>query len=141
MTVEVLLSFSLYDPLHTSATPQQILQKLAGVAASSLDDDLDEATITKTHSLDSDLEGEDDDLRHESEVSDTNPLETPEKRKRRLKLAKIKRQATRRAYEFSGMSDVAGVLFLEISKIVDLPPERNSELSEDVPQQRTKQSQ
>jgi phosphatidylserine decarboxylase len=40
-------------------------------------------------------------------------------------LAKLRRKAKQRAYEFSGKTEVAGVLFLEIQKITDLPPERN----------------
>lgn len=51
---------------------------------------------------------------------------TNEKHKRRLKLARLKKKAKEAAYEFSGLSDLAGVLFLEIQKVSDLPPERNS---------------
>lgn len=47
------------------------------------------------------------------------------KKKKRRRVARIKRKTKQRAYEFSGMSDVAGVLFLEVQKITDLPPERN----------------
>ena len=82
-----------------------------------------EGSLSRTPSFEPD---EDDDDAGDSE--DPSRAETPEKRKRRLKIARIRRRATRRAYEFSGLSDLAGVLFLEISKITDLPPERNSEL-------------
>ena len=51
-----------------------------------------------------------------------------EKHKRRLKLARLKKKAKERAYEFSGLSDMAGVLFLEIQRVTDLPPEKNSKL-------------
>ena len=40
----------------------------------------------------------------------------------------MKKKAKQRAYEFSGTSDLAGVLFLEVAKITDLPPERNSKI-------------
>jgi len=51
--------------------------------------------------------------------------ELPERKRRRRRLAKLRRKATQRAYEFSGSSDLHGVLFLEISRITNLPPERN----------------
>jgi len=49
----------------------------------------------------------------------------PDRNRRRRRLAKLRRKATQRAYEFSGSSDLHGVLFLEISRITNLPPERN----------------
>ena len=82
--------------------------------------------MSRSTSFDPEIDEEEDEIKREAEVSDTNPSETPEKRKRRRRLARIRKQAKQRAYEFSRMSDVAGVLFLEISKITDLPPERNS---------------
>ena len=60
------------------------------------------------------------------EQVDLERTNTNEKHKRRLKLARLKKKATEAAYEFSGLSDLAGVLFLEIQKVSDLPPERNS---------------
>lgn len=52
----------------------------------------------------------------------TDPVE----KKKRRRLAGLKKKVKQRAYEFSGESDVAGVLFIEIQKVTDLPPERNS---------------
>lgn len=63
-----------------------------------------------------------------SEQVDLERTNTNEKHKRRLKLARLKKRAKDAAYEFSGLSDLAGVLFLEIQRVSDLPPERNSEL-------------
>ena len=58
-----------------------------------------------------------------------NPTpEQREKKRRRLKLAKLKRKAKEHGYEFTGGSDVAGVLFIEIQRISDLPPEKNGVL-------------
>lgn len=71
------------------------------------------------------LEGQDDD-EDISETDDPSKAETAEKKKRKLRLAKLKRKAKLRAYEFSDRSEVAGVLFLEVVKITDLPPEKNS---------------
>lgn len=60
------------------------------------------------------------------EQVDLDRTTTNEKQRRRLKLARLKKKAKQAAYEFSGLSDLAGVLFLEIQKVSDLPPERNS---------------
>lgn len=64
----------------------------------------------------------------EEPVSELEEGATPEqtaKKRRRLRLAKLKRKAKEHGYEFTGGSDVAGVLFVEIQKITDLPPEKN----------------
>lgn len=129
MTGEVLLEFSIYDPIHTSATPQQILQKLTGITADSAEDNDTDSNLklTRTDSAENDDDDDDDEQAEDESEDPTQTSETPEKRKRRLKLARVKRRAKQKAYEFSGMSDLAGVVFLEISNIKDLPPENNSE--------------
>ncbi len=132
MTGEILLEFSLHDPVHAAATPEHILQRLAGItlANSEVDDD-DDPRLTQSDSIE--LEDEEDDEDDEArdgmigETEDVKKNETPEKTKRRLRLARLKKKAKQRAYEFSGLSELAGVLFLEITKIIDLPPERNSQ--------------
>ena len=122
----MLLGFSIYDPIHTSATTQQVLQKLVGIVSASAEGDSDADNLL-SHASSVDPYEEEDEEDGAAESEDTNqPIEAVEKRKRRLKLARLKRKATQRAYEFTGFSDLAGVLFLEISNITDLPPERNS---------------
>ena len=115
---EILLQFSIFDPIHSSATPQQILNKLGGIVASSsptLDEDDEDPTLDRTDSADF------------SADEDAAQGDVPEeKKKKRLRLARLKKKATMRAYEFGSGSDIAGVLFLEITKITDLPPEKNS---------------
>ncbi|KAI5296789.1 hypothetical protein KEM56_005338 [Ascosphaera pollenicola] len=51
----------------------------------------------------------------------------PEKRRRRLRLARLKRRSlAKRAYEFSGARDgVSGIVFMEVLRATDLPPEKN----------------
>lgn len=51
----------------------------------------------------------------------------PEKRRRRLRLANLKRRSlAKRAYEFSGAKDgVSGIVFMEVIRATDLPPEKN----------------
>jgi phosphatidylserine decarboxylase len=138
---EVLLKFTLFDPTNTSATPQQLMQKFSGVVASGTDDDTeDEDLLSRLSSRDlddvdeEDDEDEDEDKDPSSETDDgtRTPLTTPgdengkARRKRAKKIAKLRRKSKLKAYEFSGMSDVAGVLFLELNRITDLPPEKNS---------------
>lgn len=123
---EVLIRFSVYDPIHTSATPQQTLQRFYGIVAmepAEGDEDLDELARADTGDLDEVDEEEQD---PSDEADDAKVAETAEKRKKRNRLARLKRKTKLKAYEFNGMSDVAGVLFLEIQRITDLPPERNS---------------
>lgn len=136
-----MLGFSLYDPLHAAATPHQLQQRLLALAAASSDlDDSDDALLQLG---DSNIDNDSDDADEEEGADTLGPLHTgadiepssrdtvrgtniPEKSRRRMKLAKLKKRAKERAYEFSGLSEMAGVLFLEISKITDLPPEKNS---------------
>ncbi|KAI7084640.1 hypothetical protein KC352_g40993, partial [Hortaea werneckii] len=133
---EVLLGFTLFDPLNTAATPQQVLQKYHGVVAETQqdeDDEDDEELLTRLQSRDlDDVSEEEDEEREPSDETADEGTRTPEgtpderkKRRRREKLKKLKRRSKLKTYEFSGMSDVSGVLFLEINRISDLPPERN----------------
>jgi phosphatidylserine decarboxylase len=114
---EILLQFSIFDPIHASATPQHILNKLGGIVASSSPtlEDEEDPTLDRTDSADfsADEDGAQEDV-------------PGEKKKKRLRLARLKKKATMRAYEFGSGSDIAGVLFLEVTKITDLPPEKNS---------------
>jgi phosphatidylserine decarboxylase len=75
-------------------------------------------------------EDDDDDNEKDLETSDetddpAKPAST-EKRKKKLRLARLKKKSKKRGYEFSGGSDVVGIVFLDIGRITDLPPERNS---------------
>ena len=139
VTGEVLMKFTLYDPLNTSATSQQVWHKFHGLVAATPDEDMDGDESEMLHRMTSrelaDLfeEDEADDHEDEKEPSDETddgmrtPNGTPDqkmKRRRQQKLKKMKRHSKRKTYEFGGASDVAGVLFLEINRITDLPPEK-----------------
>ncbi|KAL9096041.1 MAG: hypothetical protein Q9165_001563 [Trypethelium subeluteriae] len=125
VTGEVLMEFALFDPLHSSATPQQVLQKLfTTIGASGDNDEEDDLSRVDTGDLEDEDEG-DEDLEQGDGADGDMGEEALAKKKKRRRLAKIKKKTKQRAYEFTGMSDVAGVLFLEIQKITDLPPERN----------------
>lgn len=122
------MEFSVVDPIHSSATPQQLLQKLyatIGVAGENeIEDDL---ARTDTGDLEDEEEGDEDiDQADGADDADTDTKEEAlAKKKKRRRIARIKKRTKQRAYEFSGLSDVAGVLFLEVQRITDLPPERN----------------
>ncbi|TKA65396.1 hypothetical protein B0A49_10156, partial [Cryomyces minteri] len=127
VTGEVQLKFAIFDPIHTSATPQQILQKFYGMVATSsgADEEDDDDDLSRVESGDLDDQEDDEQEEPSDETDESKKEETVEKRKKRMRLARLRKKTIKRAYEFSGMSDVAGVLFLEICKITDLPPERN----------------
>ncbi|KAK5116968.1 hypothetical protein LTR62_006689 [Meristemomyces frigidus] len=142
VTGEVMLKFTLFDPLNTAATPQQVLQKFYGVVADvgDEDDEDEDELLSKMNSRDlDDLSEEDedgDDRDRSDETPDDEGSRTPggtmildsndkKQRQRRKKIKRLKRKSKLKAYEFSGASDVSGVLFLEINRITDLPPERN----------------
>ena len=124
VTGEILLQFSLVDPTNPSATPEQIIHKFAGLVQTSPspDEDDDEMLLR----MDSADINDDEDEDSSDEVQDeSKKAEKREKRRRKLRLARLKKKAKLRAYEFSDKTEVAGVLFLEIVKVTDLPPERN----------------
>lgn len=118
VTGEVLLQFQILDLANPSATPDQLQQKLMGTLGFSSDED-DELERLSSGELDDESEDESD------ETDDSKKSDKKEKKKRRLRMAKLRRKAKQRSYEFNGNSDIAGVLFLEIQKITDLPPEKN----------------
>lgn len=133
---EVQLQFSLVDTSDPSARPQDILQKLATLVGISPEDESDvDEDLSRLDSLDLEDEDEDDEEIDEKNPETSDETDDPakpakaekEKRKRRIKIKRLKKRAKARAYEFTGGTDVVGIVFLEICKITDLPPERNSE--------------
>lgn len=81
--------------------------------------------LSQIDSLEGDEDDEDDNGSSTSEeTDDVVKPEKSEKKKRRLK-ARLRRRKKARSYEFSGGSDCVGIVFLEISRITDLPPEKN----------------
>lgn len=131
---EILLKFTLYDPTNTAATAQHVLSKFYGLVAEQGgdDDDEDEEDILgKLNNRDLDDLSEEDEEKDPSDETDEGtrtPMGTPDekvKRTKRQKMQKLKRKRQLKAWGFSGDSDVAGILFLEINRITDLPPEKN----------------
>ncbi|CAD6582059.1 MAG: hypothetical protein ASARMPREDX12_000739 [Alectoria sarmentosa] len=131
---EVQLQFSVVDTSDPSARPQDVLQKLATLVAISPEDESDgDEDLSRLDSLDLEDEDEDEDEIDEKNPETSDETDDPakpakaekEKRRRRLKMKRLKKRAKARAYEFTGGTDVVGIVFLEICKITDLPPERN----------------
>ncbi|KAJ5818117.1 Phosphatidylserine decarboxylase-related protein [Penicillium riverlandense] len=115
---EILLQFSISDSGNPNASPAEISQKFRSLVSAGEDED----QIPP---------GELDDLDRDEETSDeTDDLSKPEvreKRRRRLRLARLKRKSlAARAYQFSGSgTGVQGIMFMEVVRVTDLPPERN----------------
>lgn len=132
---EVQLKFTLYDPINSAASAQHVMQKFTGIVFDSGEDDEDdeddEDMLRRIGTRDLDDVDEEDDEKDPSDETDDGlrtPMGTPDekqKHRRRRKLRRLRRRTKQKAYEFGVMSDVAGVLFLEINKITDLPPEKN----------------
>jgi phosphatidylserine decarboxylase len=121
----VQLQFSISDPKEPNATPNDVLEKftaLLGVSSPDLNDIEDDRFERLERFESADLSNEDEDV---SEMDDIKTPEAVAKKKRRLRLARLKKKAKEHGYEFSSGSDLAGVLFVEIQKITDLPPEKN----------------
>ena len=131
---EVQLQFSLVDTAEPLANSRQILQKLAAMVTMDLEDegeeDDEDENLARLDSIDpDDLDEEDVDEKSpetSDEPDDPAKPSKSEKRQRKLRMRRLKKRAKARAYEFTGGTDVVGIVFLEIGKITDLPPERNS---------------
>ncbi|APA16270.1 hypothetical protein sscle_16g110400 [Sclerotinia sclerotiorum 1980 UF-70] len=125
---DVMLQFTLFDSTNHSATSAQILEKfrsLVGVESPGMATPLPEpdpgtpgTEITEDDYFNEGTEPSD-------ETDDPSKPENVEKRRKRLRLRGLRKKKHLNAYEFSGDSDVVGIVFLEIGKVTDLPPERN----------------
>lgn len=131
---EVQLQFSLVDTSDPSARPQDVLHKLAALVSIGPEDEGDgDEDLARLDSPDLEDDDEDEDETDEKNLEISDETDDPakpaksekEKRRRRLKMKRLQKRAKARAYEFTGGTDVVGIVFLEICKITDLPPERN----------------
>ena len=122
------------DPSNPSASRQDIFEKFTDLTAvtPSIEEvggrdilNLEEE-ILEDEGDEEDDDDEEKDLETSDETDDPTKPAAIEKRKKKLRLARLKKKSKKRAYEFTGGSDVVGIVFLDIGKITDLPPERNS---------------
>lgn len=128
VTGEIQIQFSLVDTSNPSATPEDIIQKFMSFTTQTPSpDEEEEDALLRSESADNDEQEEEEESSDEAQ-DESKKAEKREKRRKKLRLAKLKRKANKlRAYEFSDKTEVAGVLFLEVTKITDLPPEKNGE--------------
>ncbi|TAQ83899.1 hypothetical protein B7494_g7780 [Chlorociboria aeruginascens] len=122
---EVQLQFTLLDSANLNASPAQILEKfraLAGIDVVDFSTPLAQSQSTCEEDREDYLDEEEE---PSDETDDPTKPESVERRRRRLRIKGLRRKKQLGAYEFSGGSDVVGIVFLEIGKITDLPPERN----------------
>lgn len=133
---DVELQFILVDPSHPDATPEQLLQKIHAIVAVEHAADYEDDELSRYTSLENDHDDEDEedrrdddiyDIEKDDEAQDPSKPENVEKKKKRLRMKK--RQKKARAYEFTGDSECVGIVFLEVEKIQDLPPEKNGQSS------------
>ena len=118
---EILLQFSIIDASNPTALPTETYQKFRNlVCAGDEEDEFPQVPSLMLDDADRDEETSD-------ETDDPTKPEVVEKRKRRLRLKRLKRKSlAARAYQFSGAGNgVQGIVFMEIVKVTDLPPERN----------------
>jgi phosphatidylserine decarboxylase len=127
---EIQIQFTLIDTSNPTATPEQIIAKFLAIAGQTPSpDESDESGLLRADSAGTDIDDDDDDDESESsnEAQDESKKAAKrEKRRRKLRMARLKKKAKQvSGYEYSDKSEVAGVLFLEVVNITDLPPEKN----------------
>ncbi|KAL3482240.1 phosphatidylserine decarboxylase-domain-containing protein [Aspergillus californicus] len=120
---EILLQFSLFDPANPAATPVEIFQRFKTLINAGEEDDYFPSVSSSTILEESG--GADEET--SDETDDPTKPEVVEKRRKRLRLKRLKNKSlAARAYQFSGAGNgVQGIVFMEIVKVIDLPPERN----------------
>jgi phosphatidylserine decarboxylase len=118
VTGDVQLQFSISDPAAPDASDDDIIKRLAATVGSTASDMGDEGDSPELEESPEQSEA--------TAAESSSTLDVQEKKKRRiLRIANLRKRAKERGYEFFNASPVAGVLFIEIQKITDLPPERN----------------
>lgn len=138
---EVMLQFTLYDTTNLNASSREILDKFSIILGSipgttpGTTPLLTPSSIPSVNPLaaagvvaEEAGDEDDEDLTDldEEESEDPSKPETAEKRRRRLRIKGLKRRRRQNPYAFNnGGSDLVGIIYLEIGKITDLPPESN----------------
>ena len=118
---EIQMQFSIVDSANPAASPDEIQKKFRTVMKLADDDDDLSRTSTNVDEDDYQEDDGDDDLETGNE-SESVSKPGVEKKKR---LARLRRKSIAvRAYDFL-TSDMSGIIFMEIVKVTDLPPEKN----------------
>ncbi|KAH6642283.1 phosphatidylserine decarboxylase-domain-containing protein, partial [Boeremia exigua] len=124
---DIQVQFTLIDTSNPTAVPEQIMQKFLAIAGQSPSpDESDESGLLRADSAGTDLD-DDDESESSNEANDESKKAAKrEKRRKKLRMARLRKKAKQiSGYEYSDKSEVAGVLFLEVTNITDLPPEKN----------------
>ena len=126
---EVQMQFSLIDTYHPTATEEETLRRYKSVIAADYEDDDEILSRTLTVEDDSGATENGDDAENDPEASDETDERSVKvaKKEKKKRMAHLRRKSIAvRAYEFvGGAGDVSGIIFMEILRITDLPPERN----------------
>lgn len=120
---DVQLQFGLFDSSDINATPDQVMEKFRMFIGSF---DLSEGSSPSERQGRSEIQLTDEvDMEPSDDTDDASKSETTEKRKRSSRLIGLRTKKNMSGYELSGGNEVMGIVFLEICRINDLPPERN----------------
>ncbi|EXJ79249.1 phosphatidylserine decarboxylase [Capronia epimyces CBS 606.96] len=126
---EVLMQFSIVDSANPSASPEEIRKKFqAYIGAEDEDDDLSRVSTNVDNEVaDEEVDDFDEDLESVTENESPQKPGIADKKAKKRRLARLRRKSiAARAYNLLGVdNDVNGVVFLEVVKVTDLPPERN----------------
>ena len=124
---EVQLQLSLYDGTNVAAPAQQVLDKFRAIAGLELVESSTPSRGTRSPEGEQGgyFEGTDVDEDSSDETLDPRTPEAAEKKRRKRRLKGLRKKKVASGYEFSGGSDVVGIVFLEINNVSDLPPEKN----------------
>lgn len=126
---EVLMQFSIVDSANPSASPEEIKKKFhAYIGADEEDDELSRASSNADDLAgDEDLDDFEDDQESVTENEASQKLGVADKKEKKRRLARLRRKSiAATAYNFLGAEyDMSGIIFMEIVKATDLPPERN----------------
>lgn len=121
---EVQMQFSLVDSANPAASPEEISKKFRAVMKLADEDDDLSRTSTNVDEDDGD-DGDDDDVDDDVETGTEAEAVTKPAIDKKKRLARLRRRSIAvRAYDFL-TSDMAGIVFMEIVNVKDLPPERN----------------
>jgi phosphatidylserine decarboxylase len=118
----VQLQFSIHDTSNPpspalSSAPSPVVQRLLGVVGAGSSPDPGEEECAD--------ESEQQAQAAQQQDGAAEPAATERRKKRRMRVARIRKKAKEKGYEFINGNPIAGVLFVEIQRITDLPPERN----------------
>lgn len=123
------MQFSLIDTYNPTATQEETLRRYRSVIAAGDDDDDESLSRAATAEGEDGVTEDGDDAENEHETSDETdePSEKAAKKEKKKRIARLRRKSIAvRAYEFvGGVGDVSGIIFMEMLKITDLPPEKN----------------